>query len=339
MRAYLSGSSGASGGASGGSSSKAASARGASTPKLQTYDEAVASGTLVLTDTGVSCKCSPNDRKPPGWGPRACEWKAHCGRIGHQDWARAQRGKRVLTTEPVERFIVPDPAAVSVKAPRLEQVSVAASLTVAAAAEAELQRQELRQEQASNTAAAASAVVASVSAVAEQQEYQTKAALAPFATAASAAAGALATCLQNDATRDKHQLAVFSQGAPWRALAHATGHGEAACARRGELRAAQLDELSAHEYATTSQRAGMHHATFKEGEAALEEAGALQLSMRGSLAGALAARAALQAGLERQQARSFMLTEWLMQTAEQVAQQSARFELQVKEINQLRTQV
>ena len=51
--------------------------------------KAVAAGVLIATD------CSSRVY-PSGWGPLACEWRAHCARQQHQEWVRAQRGKRTL---------------------------------------------------------------------------------------------------------------------------------------------------------------------------------------------------------------------------------------------------
>ena len=54
-------------------------------------------GTLVVNKSGaVACMCAPGTHYKPGWGPRASEWRAHQARKVHQDWARAQRGKRKL---------------------------------------------------------------------------------------------------------------------------------------------------------------------------------------------------------------------------------------------------
>ena len=54
-------------------------------------------GTIVVNKSGaVVCMCTPGTQYKPGWGPRASEWRAHQARKVHQDWARAQRGKRKL---------------------------------------------------------------------------------------------------------------------------------------------------------------------------------------------------------------------------------------------------
>ena len=65
---------------------------------LQTYAEAVASGTLILSASGVRCKCGFRH----GWGPRSNEWNAHRARDQHQSWQRSQLGKRTLETQPID---------------------------------------------------------------------------------------------------------------------------------------------------------------------------------------------------------------------------------------------
>ena len=101
MRGFFSPAS-ASTSASSARSASSASARAPQprTPIVQSYDSAVADGTLILSPQGVRCKCSPTIY-PCGWGPRrANEWKAHSARETHQTWARSQLGKRAFGSEP-----------------------------------------------------------------------------------------------------------------------------------------------------------------------------------------------------------------------------------------------
>ena len=76
-----------------------ASRGGTASTVAQTYEEAINSGTLRVTEQGVTCQCTPSKRYAPGWGPRTCEWKTHSSRDKHQNWVRSQRGKRSLTTQ------------------------------------------------------------------------------------------------------------------------------------------------------------------------------------------------------------------------------------------------
>ena len=71
-------------------------------PAVQTYEEAVSDGLIIFTASTVACKCSPSVHHPAGWGPRASEWKAHCGRETHQLFARSQPGRRSLMAVPAE---------------------------------------------------------------------------------------------------------------------------------------------------------------------------------------------------------------------------------------------
>ena len=65
-----------------------------------TFEEAFARGTLVAKNGGAVCMCAPGKRYQSGWGPRACEWKAHRKQQVHQDWVRAKPGKRKLEELP-----------------------------------------------------------------------------------------------------------------------------------------------------------------------------------------------------------------------------------------------
>ena len=64
--------------------------------RMETLEEAFASGTLVRKSGSVVCACAPFKRFTAGWGPKACEWKAHRQREPHRAWARAQPGRRKL---------------------------------------------------------------------------------------------------------------------------------------------------------------------------------------------------------------------------------------------------
>ena len=64
---------------------------------VQTYDEAVASGTLILSASGVKCKCGAAFGHD--WGPLT-RIKRECSTRAGASWRSSQLGKRTLETQP-----------------------------------------------------------------------------------------------------------------------------------------------------------------------------------------------------------------------------------------------
>ena len=97
MRRFLQSAPGQSSSSAPGSSSSSSDTSWSSSPSspaIQSYDDAVASGTLMVTADNVRCKCSPAERHAAGWGRRSNEWPVHARRLRHQAWIKSQGGSR-----------------------------------------------------------------------------------------------------------------------------------------------------------------------------------------------------------------------------------------------------
>ena len=247
----------------------------------RSFDDAVASGILLITERGVQCRCA-------GWGPRASEWKAHQARDEHQRWERGQGRQQALA-----------PASFTLGPSSMDSEAAAA--------------QTAKREQ--NARTLTEAKVAVDSAVAAKQltdaeigtsmvKLAADADAAPLLAASHAAVAVLTQMEQLHSRRGS----CSTDGHVRTALTLATEGDGSAEKARGLAHAAQFSEEFAAAVSEAAEHSILSVARLAESAELAAAVDQIQLTMLGSVAALSANRCALQGALSLQEVRS----QWLL---------------------------